>query len=61
MLCCCACGCGCCLWLLLLLSAGKSYGLDFPLLSDSGGAVSNKYGSLLDLGDPLAPWPIPIS
>lgn len=28
----------------------KKYGLDFPLLSDQGGAVSNKYGSLLDLG-----------
>lgn len=28
----------------------KSYGLDFPLLSDNGGIVSNKYGSLLDLG-----------
>jgi len=28
----------------------KSYGLDFPLLSDNGGKVSNKYGSLLDLG-----------
>jgi len=28
----------------------KTYGLDFPLLSDNGGAVSNKYGSLLDLG-----------
>lgn len=28
----------------------KKYGLDFPLLSDMGGAVSNKYGSLLDFG-----------
>lgn len=28
----------------------KKYGLDFPLLSDQGGAVSDKYGSLLDLG-----------
>ena len=28
----------------------KRYGLDFPLLSDQGGAVSNKYGSFLDLG-----------
>ena len=28
----------------------KSCGLDFPLLSDQGGAVSNQYGSLLDLG-----------
>ena len=28
----------------------KKYGLDFTLLSDQGGAVSNKYGSLLDLG-----------
>lgn len=28
----------------------KKYGLDFPLLSDNGGAVSNKYGSLLDFG-----------
>lgn len=28
----------------------KKYGLDFPLLSDAGGAVSNKYGSLLNLG-----------
>ena len=29
---------------------GKKYGLDFPLLSDQGGAVSGKYGSLLDFG-----------
>ena len=28
----------------------KKYGLDFPLLSDVGGVVSNKYGSLLDFG-----------
>ena len=28
----------------------KSYGLDFTLLSDEGGAVSGKYGSLIDLG-----------
>ena len=28
----------------------KKYGLDFPLLSDQGGVVSNKYGSLLDFG-----------
>lgn len=28
----------------------KKYGLDFPLLSDVGGVVSNKYGSLLNLG-----------
>ena len=32
------------------LDFSKKYGLDFPLLSDQGGAVSNKYGSLLDLG-----------
>jgi peroxiredoxin Q/BCP len=32
------------------LDFGKTYGLDFPLLSDQGGVVSNKYGSLLDLG-----------
>jgi len=32
------------------LDFGKSYGLDFPLLSDNGGVVSNKYGSLLDFG-----------
>jgi len=28
----------------------KTYGLDFPLLSDKDGVISNKYGSLLDLG-----------
>ena len=28
----------------------KKYGLDFPLLSDKGGVVSDKYGSLLNLG-----------
>lgn len=27
----------------------KQYGLEFPLASDNGGIVSNKYGSLLDL------------
>ncbi|KAJ1413749.1 hypothetical protein B484DRAFT_401941, partial [Ochromonadaceae sp. CCMP2298] len=27
----------------------KKYGLDFTLLSDQGGLISNKYGSLLDL------------
>jgi len=32
------------------LDFGKSYGLDFPLLSDQGGVVSGKYGSLLDFG-----------
>lgn len=32
------------------LDFGKTYNLDFTLLSDQGGAVSNKYGSLLDLG-----------
>eukprot|EP01035_Chromulina_nebulosa_P018346 gene18346-24039_t len=32
------------------LDFGKKYNLDFPLLSDQGGVVSNKYGSLLDLG-----------
>eukprot|EP01039_Chlorochromonas_danica_P009410 gene9410-10394_t len=32
------------------LDFGKKYGLEFPLLSDQGGVVSNKYGSLLDLG-----------
>jgi peroxiredoxin Q/BCP len=32
------------------LDFGKKYGLDFPLLSDQGGVVSNKYGSLLDFG-----------
>lgn len=28
----------------------KKCALDFPLLSDQGGKVSNKYGSLLDFG-----------
>ena len=28
----------------------KKYGLEFPLVSDKGGTVSNKYGSLIDLG-----------
>eukprot|EP00607_Mallomonas_marina_P001956 CAMPEP_0182428970 /NCGR_PEP_ID=MMETSP1167-20130531/25165_1 /TAXON_ID=2988 /ORGANISM="Mallomonas Sp, Strain CCMP3275" /LENGTH=187 /DNA_ID=CAMNT_0024612235 /DNA_START=158 /DNA_END=721 /DNA_ORIENTATION=- len=28
----------------------NKYGLDFPLLSDQGGVISNKYGSLLDFG-----------
>lgn len=28
----------------------KKYGLEFPLVSDKGGAVSGKYGSLIDLG-----------
>jgi peroxiredoxin Q/BCP len=32
------------------LDFGKSYGLEFPLLSDAGGVVSGKYGSLIDLG-----------
>lgn len=32
------------------LDFGKKYGLEFPLLSDQGGVVSNKYGALLDLG-----------
>ena len=32
------------------LDFGKSYNLEFPLVSDKGGAVSNKYGSLLNLG-----------
>lgn len=32
------------------LDFGKKYGLDFPLLSDQGGVISNKYGSLLDIG-----------
>ena len=32
------------------LDFSKKYGLDFTLLSDEGGYVSNKYGSLLDLG-----------
>lgn len=32
------------------LDFGKTYNLDFPLLSDQGGVVSGKYGSLLDFG-----------
>lgn len=32
------------------LDFGKKYNLEFPLLSDQGGAVSKKYGSLLDFG-----------
>ena len=28
----------------------KQYGLEFPLVSDAGGVVSGKYGSLLDFG-----------
>lgn len=32
------------------LDFGKRYGLDFPLLSDKDGVVSNKFGSLLNLG-----------
>jgi peroxiredoxin Q/BCP len=32
------------------LDFSKSYGLGFTLLSDKGGEVSKKYGSLLDLG-----------
>jgi len=31
------------------LDFAKSYGLEFPLVSDVGGVVSNKYGSLLDI------------
>ena len=31
------------------LDFGKTYNLEFPLVSDKGGAVSNAYGSLLDL------------
>lgn len=31
------------------LDFAKTYGLDFPLVSDAGGVVSNKYGSLLDI------------
>jgi thioredoxin-dependent peroxiredoxin len=31
------------------LDFGKKYGLEFPLASDQGGKVSNKYGSLLDI------------
>ncbi len=32
------------------LDFSKKYGLDFPLLSDLNGVVSDKYGSQLDLG-----------
>lgn len=32
------------------LDFSKSYRLDFPLLSDEGGVVSDKFGSLLNLG-----------
>lgn len=32
------------------LDFGKKYGLEFPLVSDVGGVVANKYGSLLDFG-----------
>ena len=32
------------------LDFGKKYGLEFPLVSDVGGVVANKYGSLLGLG-----------
>jgi thioredoxin-dependent peroxiredoxin len=32
------------------LDFGKTYNLEFPLASDVGGQVSNKYGTLLDLG-----------
>lgn len=31
------------------LDFSKKYGLEFPLASDEGGKVSNKYGSLLDI------------
>ena len=31
------------------LDFSKSYGLDFPLLSDVGGKVSGQYGTLLDI------------
>merc|ERR1719502_2071414 len=31
------------------LDFSKSYGLDFPLLSDQGGKVSAQYGTLLDI------------
>ena len=31
------------------LDFSKSYGLDFPLLSDQGGKVSGQYGTLLDI------------
>ena len=32
------------------LDFSKTYGLDFPLLSDQGGGVSKKFGTLLDFG-----------
>lgn len=32
------------------LDFAKQYGLEFPLVSDVGGKVSSKYGSLIDLG-----------
>jgi thioredoxin-dependent peroxiredoxin len=32
------------------LDFGNSYNLEFPLASDKGGAISGKYGSLIDLG-----------
>jgi len=32
------------------LDFSKTYGLEFSLLSDKGGVISNKYGSLLDFG-----------
>ena len=32
------------------LDFAKTYGLSFALASDQGGAVSNSFGSLLDLG-----------
>ncbi len=31
------------------LDFGKSYGLNFPLLSDNGGVVSASYGSVLTI------------
>ena len=31
------------------LDFAKKYGLEYPLASDQGGAVSNKYGSVLDI------------
>lgn len=31
------------------LDFSKKYGLEFPLASDEGGKISNKYGSLLDI------------
>ena len=31
------------------LDFAKSYGLEFPLVSDKGGVISNKYGTLLDI------------